>query len=143
MNTELKKFEVSDIHEKFQSGQLVIGLSSAIPGFVKQDPNHKAISFAPYYARDSWIDLPIAIIQELPSTANGKPKEHLPISFALKPGGKKEKALIDIIGALARAEPGPANGNGTAAGSPLSSASECGFCRCCKMGDEFCVDCYL
>jgi hypothetical protein len=143
MSTELKKFEVSDIHEKLQSGQLVIGLSSAIPGFIKEDPNRKAISFAPYYARDRWIDLPIAIIKELPPTSNGKPKEHLPVSFELKSGGKREKVLIDIIGALTRADQGPANGKGTMASSSLPSASENGICRCCKMGDEFCVDCYL
>jgi len=142
MNTEPQKSEMPELHDKLQSGRLVIGLSSAIPGFIKKDPKHKAISFAPYYSRDRWIDLPIAIIQELP---NEQPLDHLPLSFALKPGSKKEEVLINIIGALTNTAPMMAKGNGTSKsnGSSAVSNAESGMCRRCALGDGFCVDCYL
>lgn len=145
MNAEPRISEESELHEKLQSGQLIIGLSSAIPGFIKKNPSQNAISFAPFFARDSWVDLPIAIIQELVPTPNGGPKEHIPLSLALKPGGKKEKVLLDIIDALSQTPMAKAKGNGTAKtnGSLSVSSSENGVCRRCAMGDEFCVDCYL
>jgi hypothetical protein len=127
MNVDLQKSEVSELREKLQSGRLVIGLSSAIPGFIKKDPNQDAISFAPFYARDSWVKLPVAIIQKEVPAQNSKPKEHL--SFTLKPGPRKEKVLAELIDAL------------THANSP--AASELSVCGRCKLGDSSCVDCFL
>jgi hypothetical protein len=146
MNTEIRKSEKTELHDKLQSGQLVIGLSSAIPGFIKKSPANNAISFAPFFIRDRWVDLPIAIIQELVPAPNSQMlKEHLPLSFALKPGEKKERVLMDIIDVLTKPVPTRANGTGMikATGSAPLSSSENGICRKCSMGDEFCVDCYL
>lgn len=135
MNTEAQKHQTIDLRDRLQSGELVIGLSSAIPGFIKENPARKAISFAPFYVRDKWVDLPIAIIQEIPQ----EPK--LPLSFSLKPGSRKEKVLIDIIGALANTVPMRAGGNGSLRKD--AATAECGACSRCAVGDEYCVDCYL
>jgi hypothetical protein len=137
MNTELQKSEFSDFQEKIQSGQLVIGLSSAIPGFIKKDPNQTTFFFAPFYARERWVNLPIGIVQEQP--------EHLPLSFSLKPGGRKEKVLEQLIDALAQTAPTQVKGNGAdkANGSSAKLTAECGTCARCPLGDGFCVDCYL
>jgi len=143
MNTEPQKFEKSELHEKLQSGQLVIGLSSAIPGFVKKQPTHNIISFAPFFARDRWVDFPVAIVQELTPASNGMYKEHLPLSIALKPEGRKEKILMEIIGAMAHSAPGQINKTAKTNGPSSLDISESGICRQCQMGDECCVDCYL
>ncbi|NLT66135.1 MAG: hypothetical protein GXX84_05980 [Acidobacteria bacterium] len=148
MTSELQKLklDVSELPETLQSGELVIGLSSAIPGFIKRNVTHSAISFAPFFMRDHWIDLPIATVQELSPAPNANPMEK-GISLALRPGGNNEKVLMDLIGALATNAGGlkVARGNGKAesAAIPESSSAEHGICRNCKRGDEYCVDCFL
>jgi len=116
MSADLQKFDVSELHEKLQSGRLVIGLSSAIPGFIRKDPGPGSVYFAPFYARDSWVKLPVAIIQEEVPASNARPAGHL--SFTLKPGARKEKVLAELIDAL------------THANSPAASElSVCGRCK--------------
>jgi hypothetical protein len=137
MKSELQKFESAELSEILQSGELVVGLSSAIPGFIRKSLSQNAISFAPYYMRDYWVDLPSAIIREV-APKNGASGENRSVSIALRPGVIKEQVLAQIIAALA-----PSHNMVKARGVSSSGSTESGICCSCKKGDKYCVDCFL
>jgi hypothetical protein len=126
MKSELHMYECP---EMLQTGELVVGLSSTIPGFIRKSSSQSAISFAPFYMRNQWVDLPMAIISNM-VPANGSAETRL--SIALRPGSKRDKILAEIIAALAP-NSGAANANGAGQG----------ICCNCKLGGPDCVDCFL
>jgi hypothetical protein len=137
MKSELQKSENAGLSEMLQSGKLVVGLSSAIPGFIRRNLSQNAISFAPFYMRDSWVDLPAAIVMEVAPTS-GASEESPAFSIALRHGVAKEQILAQIIEAL-----GPAHNMMKARGASAPGGAESGICSSCKQGDKDCVDCFL
>ncbi len=140
MKTATRKARNSDLHP-VQNGELIIGMSSAIPGFIKKSTAQNAISFAPFYLRDHWVDLPTAIIRKTAPVSNGNSKNQKSVAFALRPGN--EKVLIDIIGALTRTPLARSNGTARAKDPSVGGNGPSGICCSCTRGDAYCVDCYL
>lgn len=145
MKIQPRQSRQADVSERLQSGELIIkassGGSSVIPGFVRENAHRNSVSFAPFFVRECWVNLPnatIRTIRRVPAVRTDPPS----VCVTLK-SGDSEQVLLDLIGALAYATATRSRENPDGAADHSRTEAESGQCRRCASSKEFCVDCYL
>lgn len=139
MKSQPQEFRKAEFSESLQSGELILGASSVIPGFIRENARRNAVSFAPFFVRDCWVSLPNATIRRVSGAASGSVGQTASVCVTLK-SADSEQILLDLVGALAYTTTMRSREGAAACSRDEAESGEC--CRC-PHANPFCVDCYL